>query len=116
MNINPLSNLTGPSPPSSATAPVDSPSAQSAAASSQIATQPPATAVTVAQDAEAIVSNLQALAGSVEFSVDKVAGMQVITIRDPKSGDVIRQLPSEEALKVARQLATGQGGLINRSA
>jgi flagellar protein FlaG len=59
---------------------------------------------------------LQALAGSVEFSVDKAAGMQVITIRDPKSGDVIRQLPSEEALKVARQLANGQGGLINRSA
>ena len=66
--------------------------------------------------ADAIIASLQALAGSVEFSVDKVAGLQVITIRDPKSGEVIRQLPSEEALKFARQMASGQGVLVNQSA
>lgn len=116
MNINSLSNLTSSSTPSNAPASVDSSPSSQVSASSQIQTPPPASAASSDQNADDIVSNLQALAGSVEFSVDKVAGKEVITIRDPKSGDVIRQLPSEEALKVARQLATGQGGLINHSA
>jgi flagellar protein FlaG len=112
MKINSVSNLNS-SPTSGPAAP-----GTVAAADIAVAAQKPeaAPAATPAEHVDSIVSSLQALAGSVEFTVDKAAGKEVITIRDPKTGEVIRQLPSEEALKFARQMANGQGGLINRSA
>ena len=91
-------------------------SAATVAASGTEQTPASTTPATPVEHADSIISSLKALADSVEFTVDKAAGKEVITIRDPKSGEVIRQLPSEEALKFARQMANGQGGLINQSA
>jgi flagellar protein FlaG len=113
MNINSLTNAVSAASTGSAAVPGPA-AAQVPAASAQTPAAPPA--ATPAEHVASIISSLQALAGSVEFTVDKAAGKEVITIRDPKSGEVIRQLPSEEALKFARQMASGQGGLINQSA
>ena len=113
MNIKSISNAMSAASTGSAAAP--SPAvAEVTAAPAQTSAAPPA--ATPVEHVDSIISSLQALAGSVEFTVDKAAGKEVITIRDPKSGEVIRQLPSEEALKFARQMANGQGGLINQSA
>jgi flagellar protein FlaG len=38
------------------------------------------------------------------FSVDDQAGVIVVRVVDQSSGDVIRQIPSEEALRLARSL------------
>lgn len=40
----------------------------------------------------------------------------VVQIIDTKSGDVIRQIPTEEVLRAAEQLANVRGVLINREA
>lgn len=38
------------------------------------------------------------------FSIDKATERQVVTVKDQVSGDVIRQIPSEELLNIAAQL------------
>jgi len=48
------------------------------------------------------VQNLQR---NLQFTVDEVTGKDVVTIIDSESKEVIRQLPSEEALELARRLA-----------
>ena len=38
------------------------------------------------------------------FSIDEESGREVVTIKDAKSDEVIRQYPSEEILSLARNL------------
>jgi len=116
MKINPMTTSVASVVSSSATAAASAVSAAPTGTAALAQSPAGAPAKASSDQADSIIASLQALAGSVEFSVDKVAGLQVITIRDPKSGEVIRQLPSEEALKFARQMASGQGVLVNQSA
>lgn len=44
-----------------------------------------------------------------QFRVDEDSQRIVVTVLDSKSGEVIRQIPSEEVLAVARSLEQGQG-------
>ena len=48
------------------------------------------------------------------FRVDEAAGTTVITVRDASTGDVIRQMPSEEALRLQRRLNEGSATLLDR--
>ena len=47
-----------------------------------------------------------------KFSVDKESGQQVIKVQDIASGDIIRQIPSEEALLLAEKLSEVSGILM----
>ncbi|PKH98299.1 flagellar biosynthesis protein FlaG [Shewanella sp. 11B5] len=47
-----------------------------------------------------------------KFSVDEESGKQVIKVQDVSSGDIIRQIPSEEALKLAEKLSEVSGILM----
>jgi len=47
------------------------------------------------------VQNLQR---NLQFTVDEATGKDVVTVIDSESKEVIRQLPSEEALELARRL------------
>ena len=47
-----------------------------------------------------------------KFSVDDDSGKRVIKVQDIESGDVIRQIPSEEALKLAEKLSEVSGILM----
>ena len=38
---------------------------------------------------------------NLEFSVDDISGRIIVTVREADSGDVIRQIPSEEMLAIA---------------
>ena len=40
----------------------------------------------------------------IAFSVDEATDRQVVTLKDKESGDVIRQIPSEELLNIAAQM------------
>ena len=70
---------------------------------------------------EEAVSNIsdyvQNLERSLSFTVDEVSGKTVITVSDPENDEVLRQIPSEELLQVARHYAEleaseGKGVLI----
>ena len=47
-----------------------------------------------------------------KFSVDEESGKQVIKVQDIDSGDIIRQIPSEEALQLAQKLSEVSGILM----
>jgi len=49
-------------------------------------------------------------------SFDKEANKRVITVRDSESGDVIRQIPQEETLRIARSVGYYQSALVNLQA
>ncbi|MCX7210796.1 MAG: flagellar protein FlaG [Burkholderiales bacterium] len=53
---------------------------------------------------------------SIGFSFDKSLGVHVITVRDTRSGEVIRQLPSEEVVRVAHNIEKLKGLLFDRRA
>ena len=47
-----------------------------------------------------------------KFRVDEDSGRNVVTVIDTKSGDTIRQIPTEELLDVIARLSEASGGLI----
>lgn len=47
-----------------------------------------------------------------KFSVDDDSGKQVIKVQDIESGDIIRQIPSEEALQLAKKISEVSGVLM----
>src|SRR5204862_7761729 len=74
----------------------------------------PARAVTpeiVNAAAQEIQSYLESVGRTLDIRVDNDTGRMVVTVRDASTGDVIRQIPSEEALQLARSLSRGQSGL-----
>ena len=58
---------------------------------------------------EEVASKLQEFVNLIdkqlEFRVDDDSGRHVVTVSDKLSGDVIRQIPSEEVLRLARNLS-----------
>jgi flagellar protein FlaG len=51
-----------------------------------------------------------------DHSFDKDANTRVVTVRDSESGDVIRQIPPEETLRIARSVGYYQSALVNLQA
>ncbi|QSX36083.1 flagellar protein FlaG [Shewanella sedimentimangrovi] len=50
------------------------------------------------------------------FKVDDKLGMPVVSVMDIDSGDLIRQIPSEEALELARKMSEVTGVLMKTEA
>lgn len=77
--------------------------------------QPPEqTAAAVAEeDVRQVVSNLndyaQILNRDLQFSVDEDSGRTVIKVIDKETNNVIRQIPSEQVLELARHFSAGEG-------
>lgn len=46
------------------------------------------------------------------FSIDEKSGNQVVSVLDKRSGEVIRQIPSEDMLVIARQMADKAAGIL----
>jgi flagellar protein FlaG len=59
---------------------------------------PPADIEKVAQQLE---SFLKRVSRSLEFHVDDASGRMVCSVRDAQTGDLIRQIPNEEVLRLA---------------
>jgi flagellar protein FlaG len=45
---------------------------------------------------------LRSVSRSLEFRVDADSGRTIVTVRDAQTGDVIRQIPGEEVLRLAQ--------------
>jgi flagellar protein FlaG len=60
-----------------------------------------------------IDSYLKSVGREVEFRVDEETGTTVVTVRATATGDVIRQIPNEEVLQLARRFSAGTGSLLD---
>lgn len=56
---------------------------------------------------------MQSMSPGLEFSIDPDSQRSVVRIIDQNTGDLIRQMPSAEALEIARALDKMQGMLIS---
>lgn len=68
------------------------------------------------QAVEEINQTVQAAARDLEFSVDPETSATVVKVIDHASGEVIRQIPAEETLEIARSLDRLQGLLLKQKA
>lgn len=53
---------------------------------------------------------------SLDFSIDESSGKTVVRVTDRESGELIRQIPSQEMLDIARSLDRLQGILVKQQA
>lgn len=96
----------------------DANSAKAAAAAQQTASAPQA--ATSPQQLEDAVKAVSAIVGSVnnslEFSVDDNSGKTVVKIVDTGTKEIIRQIPSEEMIAIAKALDGIKGLLVRQKA
>jgi flagellar protein FlaG len=70
----------------------------------------------VAQAAKHIESFVKSVGRSLDFSVDSRTGQSVLRVMNPENGQLIRQLPAEETLRVAAAIDYMQSVLVNQRA
>jgi flagellar protein FlaG len=68
---------------------------------------------TTAAIAAQIESYLRSVGRSVQLSIDSSSGRTVISVRDAATGDLIRQIPSEEALRLSRAIGEQINSLVD---
>lgn len=76
----------------------------------------PPDAQAVGQAVENINQAMKSLSNRIEFSIDEDSKRQVVKVIDPDTKEVIRQMPSEEALAISKALDRLQGLLIKQEA
>ena len=84
----------------------------------QPAAQPASAAEPSAEDVKRAARQLETFMQSMnrylEFRVDEDSGRTVVTVKDRTTGDTIRQIPSEEVLRLAQNLGgKAHAGLID---
>ena len=67
----------------------------------------------VQEAAAAIQSFIQSRGVNLDVSVDPVTKYHVIRVSDPQTGEMVMQLPSSEAIRVAHNMESLQGLLFN---
>jgi flagellar protein FlaG len=76
------------------------------------AAQAPAATPASARELEAATEQIERFVRSsgrsLQFRVDDDSGRVVVSVRDADTGDLIRQIPSEAALRIARALDRGE--------
>lgn len=82
------------------------------------AQQPGAQAMRIAvqKAAEQIDRKLSEAAKDVRISVDDALDRPVVRLVDANSGELVRQIPSEEALRIARRIDADTGFLLDDKA
>jgi flagellar protein FlaG len=76
----------------------------------------PAAAGDVKQAIEDINKTMGTLAANLEFSYDSDADQVVVKVVNETTSEIIRQMPTEEALEIAKALDKVQGLLIRQTA
>jgi flagellar protein FlaG len=60
-----------------------------------------------------IDSFLRSINRSLQFRLDDATGQMVVTLRDSETGEVIRQVPGEDALRIAQRIEDGLSTLLD---
>lgn len=68
------------------------------------------------QATEKINQTVRMFASNLQFTVDEDTGMDVVKVVDTETKEVIRQIPSEETLAIAKALDQLQGLIIRQKA
>ena len=63
-----------------------------------------------------INKSMKALSQSLEFSIDQDSNRTIVKVVDQTTKEVIRQIPTPEALEISKALDTVQGLLIKQTA
>ena len=77
-------------------------------------TQP--TKEAIAKAAEDIQKFVKDMGRNLAFSIDETTGYNVVRVVNPETNELIRQLPSEELLKIARNMRDLGNVLVNQKA
>lgn len=71
----------------------------------------------IEKSVENISEFVNASARGLRFRVDDASGRTVVTVLNPNSGEIIRQIPTEEFLQIASELRRyGEAHLLDREA
>jgi flagellar protein FlaG len=70
----------------------------------------------VAKAAKEIQSFVQSMGRNLNFSIDETTGYHVVRVMNPETNEVVRQLPSEELLRIAQNMAQLNSTLVNQRA
>lgn len=73
---------------------------------------PPPDKQRVAEAVKHMNDFLQTVKRTLQFTIDEQSGKLVVQIKDTETNQVIRQIPSEEALRIAEQIEKLKGMLI----
>lgn len=65
---------------------------------------------------EEVQARMEQLGTNLQFAMDKVAEDIVVKVTDKKSGDLIRQIPSEDVIKLRKKLEEVSGLLFDKKA
>ena len=99
----------------------DAPDASHARLTATAAGKPPLGAAPAMDEVQRALDLLRqsikpVLANSLEFQIDQSNGKTIVKVIDTESSAVVRQIPSEELLTIARALdrMQGKGGLVGQ--
>lgn len=117
MNVTAIDRGIGATPAAPAVQPVAQPAAQRApdvmlkgvAVPGAVQSDALETA-TVEKAAARMEEYARSVGRSLQFRVDQDSGRVVVSVRDPSTGELIRQIPSESALRIAKELGSGEPG------
>lgn len=70
----------------------------------------------VAKAAAEIQQFVQSMGRNLSFSVDESSGYHVVRVVNPNTGELVRQLPSEELLKISRDFQRLSNVLVSQKA
>lgn len=90
--------------------------AATAAATAAVAASTAISRETVAQAVNDVRRNLEAVARNLQFSIDEDTGQTVVKVIDSDTHEVIRQIPSEELLKLAHAMDQYSGLFVQQKA
>lgn len=124
MNINAINSLPQPSaaarPLGLSSASPTATAEQSVAAQAEQATRASQAVEPAREPLEEAVSSIKQFAQSIQrnlnFALDDSSGRVVVKVTDAMSGDVIRQIPSEDALRLAESLEEARSLLFKAEA
>lgn len=66
--------------------------------------------------AKQIESYVKSMDRDLSFSVDETSGHRVVRVTDPTTGELIRQMPSDETLRIAKTLDFMNHALVSQKA
>lgn len=117
-SIDPIPQAAAPSPGSPAKSPNGNTpklpvSGQNIPPGTQEKETTPATSAELQQTVEQLNAFARSLERSLQFSVDKVLDRTVVTVVNAETSEVVRQIPSEEVLTLARNLERNMSAILD---
>ena len=71
---------------------------------------------TIEEAAQDLQKYMQSSGRNLSFSVDQNTGYQIVRVMNADTGELIRQMPSPEFLKLAESMPQTNSGLVNQKA